>query len=70
MAPITISLKRMRGPQEFVMGRKEEELECLASGSRPAPEISWWRDGRQLITSSIKVRLFFYLKHKIQKKAQ
>ncbi|XP_069986280.1 kin of IRRE-like protein 2 [Penaeus vannamei] len=48
LAPLTISLVKVAGPQEYVSAGVTEELECSSAGSIPEPVISWWRDGRRI----------------------
>ncbi|KAG7156453.1 Nephrin-like 15 [Homarus americanus] len=54
LAPITISLVKVAGPQEYVSAGVTEELECSSAGSRPNPVISWWRDGQRITKPSVK----------------
>lgn len=58
VAPLTISLMKLAGPQEYVSAGVTEELECSTTGSRPEPIISWWRDGQRILNPSVKVSHF------------
>ncbi|XP_063872675.1 nephrin-like [Scylla paramamosain] len=58
LAPLTISLLKVAGSQEYVSAGVTEELECAATGSRPEPVMSWWRNGRRITNPSVQqVRL-------------
>ncbi|XP_069172685.1 protein turtle isoform X1 [Procambarus clarkii] len=54
LAPLTISLMKVAGPQEYVSAGVTEELECSSAGSRPDPVISWWRDDQRIVNPSAK----------------
>ncbi|XP_076037714.1 B-cell receptor CD22-like, partial [Oratosquilla oratoria] len=53
-APLTISLVKVVGAQDFVSAGVTEELECSATGSRPPAQISWWRDGSHIANPNTK----------------
>ncbi|KAG0415359.1 hypothetical protein HPB47_007471 [Ixodes persulcatus] len=51
------STVRIRSKQRPLAAGLAAEIECEASGSRPAPVISWWRDKDKLPTNHFKVLL-------------
>ncbi|CAL4122698.1 unnamed protein product, partial [Meganyctiphanes norvegica] len=55
LAPLTIQVRKLMGSQEFVSSGQTEELECSTTGSRPQPQVSWWRDGLKLPNPSATV---------------
>ncbi|XP_050733792.1 nephrin-like isoform X2 [Eriocheir sinensis] len=57
LAPLTISLLKVAGSQDYVSAGVTEELECTSAGSRPEPTMSWWRDSRRITNPSVQVRL-------------
>ena len=66
MAPISIRLFKSSGdtlggrpPSNVVRAGVEETLDCEAWGSRPAPSLTWWRDGQQMTGHTQEVGIDF-----------
>ena len=55
MAPLSLTLVKLQNPQEYVRAGRHEDLQCVVTGSRPDPIVTWWRDGRKLVTQETQV---------------
>ncbi|BES90007.1 nephrosis 1, congenital, Finnish type (nephrin) [Nesidiocoris tenuis] len=52
LKPMMVAIETQYQP---LSADREYEIECVSAGSRPPAKITWWRDNRELTSSSYKV---------------